>query len=302
MTKPITSVTRIPKPITSIMRCPLFPPRFSRPGRRPLSSRGGHRLSTSNPAFASASFADLRQIGRYRRPLRLRRWRLSLSGGQPHNLIRKPIAVFRELLRDYHAPSVPRAERTRKAIRRTSYFKLSHYRIVDDLVFPSQVGTVLNMSNMVVRYFLPALERAGLRRVRFHDLRHTFGSLLIQEGAPLTYVRDQMGHSSIKITVDTYGHLIPSADIAYMDRLDRRPTRLQQSATQTQPRDIDLVVDSSQVTEGIGVSDGIRTRDVQIHNLALYQAELRSPLRTWSLILCNTDCHKLSTWPEAASV
>jgi len=44
------------------------------------------------------------------------------------------------------------------------------------------------------------------------DLRHTFGSLLIQDGASLTYVKQQMGHSSIQITVDTYGHLIPRAD------------------------------------------------------------------------------------------
>ena len=94
-------------------------------------------------------------------------------------------------------------------------FSRGEISVADQLVFPSEVGTVLNMSNVVLRYFLPALERAGLRRVRFHDLRHTFGSLLIQEGAPLTYVRDQMGHSSIKITVDTYGHLIPNADIAY---------------------------------------------------------------------------------------
>jgi len=158
-------------------------------------------------------------------------------------------------------------------------FSRGQTNIGDELVFPSEVGTVLNMSNVVLRYFLPALERAGLRRVRFHDLRHTFGSLLIQEGAPLTYVRDQMGHSSIKITVDTYGHLIPSANIAYMDRLDRTPTPPQQSATQAQPADPDLVGVSPQVIGRIGVSDGIRTRDVQIHSLALYQAELRSPER-----------------------
>jgi integrase len=72
---------------------------------------------------------------------------------------------------------------------------------------------------------------AGFRRIRFHDLRHTFGGLLIQSGAPLTYVRDQMGHSSIKITVDVYGHLIPGADIGYMDRLDPAASP-QLSATQ----------------------------------------------------------------------
>ena len=61
----------------------------------------------------------------------------------------------------------------------------------------------------------PALEKAGLRRFRFHDLRRTFGSLFIQDGASLPYVKDQMGHSSIQITVDTNEHLIPGADIAW---------------------------------------------------------------------------------------
>ena len=75
----------------------------------------------------------------------------------------------------------------------------------------------------------------GLRRIRLHDLRHTFGSLLIQAGAHLAYVRDQMGHSSIKITVDTYGHLMAGADIAWIDKLDEK-TKSQQSATQAQPK------------------------------------------------------------------
>src|SRR5713101_53503 len=65
------------------------------------------------------------------------------------------------------------------------------------------------------------------------NLRHTFGSLLIQDGASLAYVRDQMGHSSIQITVDTYGHLIPGADINWVDGLDRKTTQ-QQNATPAQ--------------------------------------------------------------------
>jgi len=52
--------------------------------------------------------------------------------------------------------------------------------IADDLIFHSKAGTVLDPNNLVHYHFLPCLEHAGLRRVRFHDLRHTFGSLLIQ--------------------------------------------------------------------------------------------------------------------------
>jgi integrase len=81
--------------------------------------------------------------------------------------------------------------------------------IAEDLVVPSKAGTVLDHSNLTHYQFLPCLEHAGLRRFRFHDLRHTFGSLLIQDGASLAYVKDQMGHSSIQITVDTYGTSFP---------------------------------------------------------------------------------------------
>jgi len=153
-----------------------------------------------------------------------------------------------------------------------------HESIADDLVFPSETGTVLLIDNVSRRHLHPLVKRAGVRRIRFHDLRHTFGSLLIRAGAPLTYVRDQMGHSSIQITVDTYGHMIPGADIMYMDRLDRPPDPppiRNPGATWDQGgRGV-----TTQTIERIGVSDGIRTRDVQIHSLALYQAELRSPPR-----------------------
>jgi len=60
---------------------------------------------------------------------------------------------------------------------------------------------------------------AGLRRIRFHECRHTFASLLIQNGESLAYVKEQLGHSSIKITVDTYGHLVPGANRQAVNRL-----------------------------------------------------------------------------------
>jgi hypothetical protein len=64
------------------------------------------------------------------------------------------------------------------------------------------------------------LTDAGLRRVRFHDLRHSFASLLLQNGERLTYVKEQMGHSSINVTVDIYGHLVPGGNRQAVDRLD----------------------------------------------------------------------------------
>ena len=63
---------------------------------------------------------------------------------------------------------------------------------------------------------------------------HPFGSLLIQDGASLIYVKEQMGHSSIQTTVDTYRHLIP-ADIAWVDRRDAKtPTHQHAPGTHQQ--------------------------------------------------------------------
>ena len=52
-----------------------------------------------------------------------------------------------------------------------------------------------------------------------HNLRHTFASLLIQNGESLAYVKEQLGHSSIKMTVDIYGHLVPGANRQAVNRL-----------------------------------------------------------------------------------
>jgi integrase len=74
-----------------------------------------------------------------------------------------------------------------------------------------------NVKNRVV--FHPCLRKAMLRRIQFHDLRHTFASLLIQNGESLAYVKEQLGHSSIKTTVDIYGHLVPGANRQAVNRL-----------------------------------------------------------------------------------
>jgi len=145
--------------------------------------------------------------------------------------------------------------------------------ISDELVFPSEAGTPIEMNNFSERVFKPLLAHARLRRMRFHDLRHTFGSLLIQAGAPLTYVKEQMGHSSIKITVDIYGHLIPSADVAYMDRLDRLAaiTSPQQSATQAQPTRKGEVEKFEQVLSNQWLGGRDSNPDTQIQSLQSYR-------------------------------
>ena len=91
---------------------------------------------------------------------------------------------------------------------------------VPELVFISSRGTRLSRWNFYEWVWLKVLRKAGLRQARIHDLRHTFASLLIQNGAPLAYVKEQLGHSSIQTTVDTYGHLVPGGNRSEVDRLD----------------------------------------------------------------------------------
>src|SRR5512140_512448 len=86
-------------------------------------------------------------------------------------------------------------------------------------IFPHATGGLLHPHNIRDRVFYGLLTQAKLRRVRFHDLRHTFASLLLQNGESPVYVKEQMGHSSIQVTVDSYGHLIPGGNKQAVDRL-----------------------------------------------------------------------------------
>ena len=131
-------------------------------------------------------------------------------------------------------------------------------------------GGPLEGSNVYNRDFLPSLEAAGIRRVTFHALRHTFASLLIQQGASLAYVKEQLGHSSIQVTVDTYGHLIPGGNIGWVDALDAKTTP-HESAPQTQPAFEDASPDIPQVLESFGGPTRIRTWDRRIMSPLLYR-------------------------------
>lgn len=77
----------------------------------------------------------------------------------------------------------------------------------EELVFRNSAGSPLGESNVRKRILRPCLQQAELRQIHPHLLRHTFASLLLSNGESLVYVKESLGHHSIQITVDTYGHL-----------------------------------------------------------------------------------------------
>ena len=79
---------------------------------------------------------------------------------------------------------------------------------------------MVDPDNFRKRVWFKLPTKAGLRQIRIHDLRHTFASLLIQQGESMAYVKEQMGHHSIQVTVDIYGHLVPGGNKAAVDKLD----------------------------------------------------------------------------------
>jgi hypothetical protein len=109
---------------------------------------------------------------------------------------------------------------------------------------------------------------------------------LIQDSASLAYVKEQMGHSSIQVTVDTYGHLIPGANINWVDGLDRKTTS-QQNATLAQ---LEAAESKERETESPELVDGLgdvgergrnRTFNLLIKSQLLCQLSY-APICGWS--------------------
>jgi integrase len=86
---------------------------------------------------------------------------------------------------------------------------LVKYDPVMDLIFVSSVGTPVEVSNMIKDYKL-VLAKAGLPLIRFHDLRHTAATLMLNNGVPVLVASKILGHSKASTTLDIYGHLIPA--------------------------------------------------------------------------------------------
>jgi len=90
---------------------------------------------------------------------------------------------------------------------------------LDDLVFASVEGKPLNPPSLS-REFNRIVKRAGLENVRFHDLRHTFASLMLLRGAKPKVISEALGHASVAFTMDVYSHIIEGMQSDAMALLD----------------------------------------------------------------------------------
>lgn len=91
--------------------------------------------------------------------------------------------------------------------------------VENGLVFTTSLGTPIHPRNDY-RSFQRLLTRAGLRRIRLHDLRHTAASLLLTQGVPARVVMEILGHSQIGVTMNTYSHVAPELNRAAVQRIE----------------------------------------------------------------------------------
>lgn len=87
-------------------------------------------------------------------------------------------------------------------------------------VFPSRSGNPFRRANLHRHSFKPLLRAAGLPDIRFHDMRHTCASLLLQQGVSVKVVQELLGHANIGITLGTYGHVMPGMHQEATDRME----------------------------------------------------------------------------------
>jgi integrase len=89
-----------------------------------------------------------------------------------------------------------------------------------ELVFATTIGTPLAPSNLTRQSFRPLLKRAKLPQIRFHDLRHSCATLLLEAGVHPKIVSERLGHSAVSLTLDTYSHVLPSMQRAAAEKID----------------------------------------------------------------------------------
>ena len=154
-----------------------------------------------------------------------------------------------------------RLERRREALRQG-------WAEMPQWVFCTEAGTWLDESK-VRKVFSQLLEKANLSSFRVYDLRHTFASLLLAQGVPITYVSAQLGHSRPTTTLQWYAHWLPGGRERYVDGLTG-PT-IRKRGHQLGTKSISGAPDTLEAPEKIGGPWRTRTSDPLIKSQLLYQ-------------------------------
>jgi len=88
-----------------------------------------------------------------------------------------------------------------------------------NIIFASNIGTPITASNLR-RAFRKLLIESGLPKIRFHDLRHTAASLMLNHGIPVLITSKRLGYSKPSVTIDVYGHLLQSKQEEAVELMD----------------------------------------------------------------------------------
>ena len=152
--------------------------------------------------------------------------------------LRKTLKIERQLERpggngvQFSSPKTKNGRRTIDLGKRSMEVLRTHYEKQQELrkaagenwsenglIFTTNNGTPIHPRNLL-RDFKILLEDAGLPQIRFHDLRHTAASLMLNNGIPVIIVSRRLGHAKASITLDVYGHLIPSMGAEAAEMMD----------------------------------------------------------------------------------
>lgn len=99
--------------------------------------------------------------------------------------------------------------------------EMEHYKYSTNLVISTKKGNPFVPANISCKDFVTEIEQVpDLKKIGFHDLRHTHASLLMAKEIPAKVVQERLGHSSISITLDIYSHVVPQLQREVATKLD----------------------------------------------------------------------------------
>ena len=159
------------------------------------------------------------------------------------------------------------AELSRLCIAREKQTLESGWSEVPEWVFCNSRGGLLDESRLRKR-FARAMKRAGLSGHRLYDLRHTFATLLLARGVPITYVAAQLGHARPTTTLQWYAHWLPRNDKSFVDSLDQPVDKV---GTKSWHQNQEVGRGSEKLFDFTGGPSETRTPDPLIKSQLLYQ-------------------------------